>query len=56
MVLIGILLALYLLLVMLPRDQGRLTPEPPRRSRVDAGTPDGAAPQHRAPPARRPAP
>lgn len=48
MVLIGILLALYLVLVALPRDQAALEPDIPRLAPRDAGV-DGGEPPRRAP-------
>lgn len=43
MVLIGILVALYLVLVALPQDQAALQPDVPRLAPTDAGT-DGGEP------------
>ena len=56
MVLIGILLALYLLLVVLPKERlDEDATDPPRRVHQDAGVRDGAlAPGRTGPPLRRP--
>jgi anti-sigma factor RsiW len=50
MILIGILLALYLILVALPKDQTSLSPEVPRLAPKDAGAGDGGRQLPRSPP------
>jgi hypothetical protein len=52
MVLLGILLALYLLLVVLPREQ--VDPDPPPRVRPDAGAPMRPGPSGPGPRIKKP--